>query len=711
MELPESPLRLPDGLLACAVAGPDCALRGSNTRFLEQLDTSAGQLHHRPLVQLFDPEFRAEVAAVCRRVLKGVPHMVVWPARTDGGRLVHCEWQLTPRPDGGLAIAMIPLESERGEARRAREAEGRFRSVPSALAPMVWAAGPDGAIRASNRAWRDFIGGDYPSPDLWRLVLHPEDYTAVMRLRASATLRGPPAVGSYRLRGRDGAYRWIEERVLRQAGENGETLLASCTDVTERRQMSERVEHALARAEGVLAGALDAIVTVDDQNRIVGFNPAAERMFGYSAREIRGHNVIRLMPERFRAGHTERVRSYVERGAPARRLGGLASGVTGLRADGSEFPMDASVSVVQTAQGRLVTAIIRDITEQAQSLQALQDREQRLRLAMESANLGSAEVDLGTGALTASNLAAARLLGLGDDPAGWVVPTFLEPIHPDDREFVRGTVEAIMREDRALDAEFRVLWPDGSAHWVYGRGRLRRGAEGQPQAVYGVLMDIHERKRHEAQLREQSQRVLRAQEDERRRIARELHDQIGQALTAALINLQMLPGSGSPGPVRELYATLGDVLQQVRELSLNLRPSMLDSLGLEAALRWYLERQRALGGFEVELRCPRGQERLPPDLETLVFRLVQEAVTNILRHARARHIRVSVERDGEHAVLTVRDDGVGFDPAEAMARAAQGGSFGVVGMAERAQLAGGSVKFESSPDKGTTVIAVLPLRR
>lgn len=586
MVFPETPLRLPDGLLACAITGADGAFGGFNTRFLEQLDTSAGQLQRRPLVQLFDPEFRAEVAAVCRRVAAGVPHLVVWPARTDGGRVVHCEWQLTPRPGGGLAIALIPLESERGEARRARE---------------------------------------------------------------------------------------IEERVL--------------------------------------AGAPDAIVTVDDQNRIVGFNPAAERMFGYTVREIRGHNVIRLMPERFRTGHTERVRSYVERGAPARRLGGLSSGVTGLRADGSEFPIDASVSVVETAQGRQVTAIIRDITEQAQALQALQDREQRLRLAMESANLGSAEVDLATGALTAGNRAAARLLGLGDDPAGWVVPTFLEPIHPDDREFVRGTVETILREDRALDAEFRVLWPDGSAHWVYGRGRLRRGAEGQPEAVYGVLMDIHERKRQEAQLRELSQRVLGAQEDERRRIARELHDQIGQALTAALINLQMLPRGESPGPVRELHATLGDVLQQVRELSLNLRPSMLDSLGLQAALRWYLERQRELGGFETELCCPEGQERLSPELETLVFRLVQEAVTNILRHARARHIRVSVERDGEHAVLTVRDDGVGFDPKAVMERATQGGSFGVVGMAERAQLAGGTVKFESSPDQGTTVTAVLPLRR
>jgi len=458
----------------------------------------------------------------------------------------------------------------------------------------------------------------------------------------------------------------------------------------------------------VIDTALDAVISIDEHHRIVSFNAAAERMFGYTAAEVTGHNVIRLMPERFRAGHTERARGFASRGGAARRLAGIGSGVVGLRADGTEFPIDASVATGRGPQGQLITAIIRDISDQVATLDALRDSEQRLRLAMESAGLGDVEIDVATGALKLNNLTAARLLGAGDDPAHWVLPTFLEPIDLADRELVRGKVEAIVREDRALDAEIRVNRPDGTQRWVYGRGGLRRGPQGEAEAVIGVVMDITERKENEARLRQLSQGVLAAHEDERRRIARELHDQIGQALTAALINLRMLPAGESQDIVHEVQSTLGDVLQQVRELSLNLRPSMLDTLGLEAALKWYLDRQRALGRFEVHLSCP--PPRLPSGTETLVFRLVQEAVTNILRHARARNLWVGVEARGDTVVLTVRDDGVGFDPKAVLARAYEGGSFGVVGMVERAQLAGGTVTFESVPGQGTTVVAVLPLR-
>jgi len=460
---------------------------------------------------------------------------------------------------------------------------------------------------------------------------------------------------------------------------------------------------------GLFAHLLDAIVAVDAKNRVVGFNAAAERMFGYKAADMLGEDVAQLMPTRFRAGHARRVRAFIDRRASARRLGGLGSGLVGRRADGAEFPIDASVSVVSTARGRLVVAVIRDITGQTRAIQALQDRELHLRLAMDAANLGSAEIDVASGSLRATDAIAARLLGFGEDPALWKSTSFLAPIHPDDREHVGATVQSILRNDQVLDAEFRVVLPDGGVRWLYGRGRLRHGADGAPEAVYGVVMDIHERKLQEARMLELSQRVLVAQEEERRRIARELHDQVGQALTAALINLQLLPGGADSAPAQELRVTLGDVLQQVREMSLNLRPSMLDSLGLEPTLRWYLERQRVLGGFGVELAC-RGA-RLPPELETLVFRLVQEAMTNILRHARAQRVRVTVESDARHAVLTVSDDGVGFDPEEARLRASRGGSFGLVSMAERTQLAGGTLRFDSRPGQGTTLTADLPLGR
>lgn len=709
------PILLADGLLASALTDARGVLCGFNARFLADLGFTARQLAGHPLAHLFDEELRDEVARVLGRVLAGVPHHVVWRTRLASGGEIHCEWQLAPRTlrggdAAGLSLTLVPVEGQRRDWRRLNETQERFRSIASGVAAMVWVSGPDGVIRNSNRAWRDFLGGDYPSRDVWRVVLHPDDYPAVMELRAGATDHGPPRIGAYRLLRHDGRYRWIEERVLRQTGDDGETLMvASCNDITEQREMRERLEHALAQTEGILDGALDAIVTVDQRGRIVSFNPAAEKLFGFKADEILGHRVARLLPARFHQGHLQSLRRFAQGDEAPRRVGGVGSGIMGLRADGTEFPLEASISVIRTPSGLLQTTIIRDISPQVSAMQELTDREARLRLAMDSANLGWAELDADTGRLTV-NQATAHIFGLGDDPKDWVLSNFLEPIFPEDRDFVRKVVETIIREDRQLDAELRIVRPSGEVRWVYGRGRLYRNEEGRPQRVIAVVMDINERKHTESQLRALSQRVLAAHEDERRRIARELHDQIGQSLTAALINLQMLPLDLHSGPAKELQVALSAVLTQVRELSLNLRPSMLDSLGLEAALRWYLERQAALGRFKIELSCP-SSSALPPETETVVFRLVQEAMTNILRHAKARHVRVQVEKSGEEAVVTVHDDGVGFDAAHALARASGGGSFGLLGMRERAELAGGVLEFRSRPGEGTTVTAVLPVKR
>jgi len=306
-------------------------------------------------------------------------------------------------------------------------------------------------------------------------------------------------------------------------------------------------ENAAALTEGILKSAMDAIVTVDERNQIVGFNPAAEQMFGRTAAEVFGQNVVCLMPERFRTGHDERVSGFAERKAGPRRLGG--PGLFGLRPDGSEFPIEASVSRVQTPAGYRVTAIIRDVTPESRALQALQDRKERLQIAMESAGLGGAEVDIAT-----------RRLTLGPNPADWAIDNFITVVHPGDRAAVGEVFETIVREDRPLDAEFRIVRRDGANRWMYARGRLYRDAQGQPRRVVGVLMDIHKRKETEEQLRQLSKRLLAVQEEERRHIARELHDQIGQALTAALINLQMLPLPRDLAPAEDMRTALSGVL-------------------------------------------------------------------------------------------------------------------------------------------------------
>ena len=223
-----------------------------------------------------------------------------------------------------------------------------------------------------------------------------------------------------------------------------------------------------------------------------------------------------------------------------------------------------------------------------------------------------------------------------------------------------------------------------------------------------------ERRMYGHKLQALSRRLVEAQETERRHIARELHDQVGQALTVAQLNLQAiirLPAAETlNGRLNDTLAVLGQVLEQVRSLSLELRPSLLDDLGLPAALRWYTERQAATAGLKIQLVTDPLERRLDPVIETGCFRLVQEALTNVARHARAQNVTVALHEENSHLHLRVRDDGVGFEVATVREQAVRGASLGLLGMEERAALAGGELEFKSAPGRGTEVHAWFPLR-
>jgi len=211
-----------------------------------------------------------------------------------------------------------------------------------------------------------------------------------------------------------------------------------------------------------------------------------------------------------------------------------------------------------------------------------------------------------------------------------------------------------------------------------------------------------------------SHRLVEVQETERRHIARELHDEIGQSLTVAQLNLQgMLQSSVSDSLEPRLIETLEvieRVLEQVQDISLNLRPSLLDDLGLEAAVRWYTDRQAALMGLQARIRLDPLQDRLEPAIETECFRVAQEALTNMARRARARSVAVELRQLDGLLHLRVHDDGVGFDVVTIREKAVRGASLGLLSMEERATLAGGGVEYKSAPGEGTEVHAWFPLK-
>lgn len=280
---------------------------------------------------------------------------------------------------------------------------------------------------------------------------------------------------------------------------------------------------------------------------------------------------------------------------------------------------------------------------------------------------------------------------------------------------------------------------DKAVHWgevvgTYRNEILTRGGErrliawnntelrdpaGKQSGVVSFGEDITEREaanrkldRYACELRHLSRKLLEAQEAERRCIAQELHDEIGQSLTVLKLNLDSLRKDGQPlsGNLSNALAIADDIGQRIQKLCLDLRPTILDDLGLLPALRWYLNRLARNSTLGIHYCADPSIGRLPPTVETACFRVAQEAMTNSARHARARHLSVALEQKHQRLQLTVRDDGIGFDVPETRRRSAECPTVGLLGMQERVSLVGGTLEIRSRIGCGTELEACFPLQ-
>jgi PAS domain S-box-containing protein len=352
----------------------------------------------------------------------------------------------------------------------------------------------------------------------------------------------------------------------------------------------------------------------------------------------------------------------------------------------------------------------------AAALQRLVDRmdpqEGRYRMLFEHSPLPMWVVDIQTQRFLAVNEAAIRLYGY--EREAFAAMTFSQLGVPEAAErfgdFVRRASGAVTRGAfRHVTRGGASLDIDAIGHLVVWRGRAARLV---------VLNDITEQKRtqkelevSEERLRALSRRLLEVQEAERARLARDLHDDVGQSLTALAIQLGSLARAAGPvsNRVLECLDTARHALERVRQLSLSLRPLQLDDLGLTAALRSHLDRQASIGALTPHFDAADAPHEVAADVETACFRVAQEAITNVLRHARARNLWLRLFTAGGELALSVRDDGQGFDLEAARRRGAAGASLGLVGMEERVALAGGRLELRSAPGQGTVLLATFAL--
>jgi PAS domain S-box-containing protein len=368
----------------------------------------------------------------------------------------------------------------------------------------------------------------------------------------------------------------------------------------------------------------------------------------------------------------------------------------------SKFPVfDAGGAVVG------VGTVATDITERKLAEQALREQRTLLAEAQKLAGLGSWEWDPASGRVSWSDEMYA-IYGVSAQAFRPSFESYLERIHPEDRARAASTVALALMDHRPFSMDERIVRPDGAVRQLRSHGEVVRDEAGRPLKVVGACMDVTEQKMAEAALRALTRRLVQAEETERRRIARELHDRVGQNLSALNINLDILLGHLGEGELRrrleDSLKLVDGTLQSIENVMADLRPALLDEYGLAAALEWYGKEYSQRTGIRVAIAARQGDNGLRPEASVALFRIAQEALNNAAKHSSAKRITVELEeRDGE-LVLSVSDDGKGFDPLNAPR-----GRWGMTTMRERAEAAGGRLSVDSAPGSGTTVRATLPL--
>jgi len=521
-------------------------------------------------------------------------------------------------------------------------------------------------------------------------------------------------------RRRDGSTYPVEVHLQLANADEPPLFVAIIQDITERKRAEQALRDNEVRLAGLINTAMDAIITFDEEQQVVLFNSAAERIFRRTAAEVMGKSIHQFIPERFHFTHDEQMRQFGNSDSPVRQMGERRQ-VVGLLPDGSEFPAEASILQLEVSGKRFFTVILRDISERKRAYEALRESQTLLEMILDSIPQGVFWKDRNSVYLGA-NRVTREAVGL-DNPESIVGLTNfqLPSATPEEAKYFTLKDREVMDSNQPQFGIVETITrSDGSIIWLETNKLPMHDAEGHVIGILGTSQDITERKRADDELRASRERLqvlsrqlLNAQEAERRHIARELHDQIGQSLTAIKLNLKMLQPSAHETPthtiLHETIAVVDQTLEQVRTLSLELRPSMLDDLGLAAALRWYLDRQAQRAGFSVQFASELSGGDVSKEIETTCFRVAQEIVTNIARHARAQNVRVELRRLDTELELFIQDDGVGFDLTAAREQAPHETSLGLLGMQERLLIVGGRLDIQTAPSRGTEVHVRFPL--
>jgi len=456
----------------------------------------------------------------------------------------------------------------------------------------------------------------------------------------------------------------------------------------------------------------EAVIATDSEGRITFLNPIAAALTGWQVEEALGQpigNVLKLINEK--SGMT--ADNEVLRVLKEKQVLSVTNHIDLVTRDGREIPVEHSAAPILAAKGKVigVVLIFRDVAERRQEQIAIAEQAALLELTQDSVFV----IDMEGAVLFWSRGAEVMFGYTKAQAAGKIAHELLRT------EFLYPFAEIIAELLRVghWEGDLIKTAQDGRRVVVTGRWALQWGKRGHAPRVLVINSDITERKRGEEslvlqreQLRALAERLQWVREEDRKRVARDLHDEIGQILTAIKMDMtwiiRHLPQSEVEvlARVKESIPLIDDGVKSVRAICSGLRPGVLDDLGLAAAIEWQATDFASRNGVQCQVSVPPVDLHLDGDRATATFRIFQECLTNVIRHAQAKSVRVALCQEEESILLVVEDDGIGFSESGLSNTL---GSLGLLGMKERAQFCGGDVHISSSPGNGTTVTVRVPV--
>jgi PAS domain S-box-containing protein len=456
----------------------------------------------------------------------------------------------------------------------------------------------------------------------------------------------------------------------------------------------------------------DAVIATDSNARITFLNSVAATLTGWQSEEAHNQplqDVFKIINEQTGMGADDEVLRVLEE----RQTLTVTKNVALIARDGREIPVEHSAAPILAGGGKVIGVVLvfRDVGERQQEQEATAEQAALLELTQDSVFV----IDM-DGTIRFWSRGAEAMLGYSkSQAAGKISHDLLRSEFPQPLAEIRAELMRVGHWEGDLVKTAQ----DGRRIVVASRWALQWGKRDQAPRVLVINSDITERKRGEEslvlqreQLRALAKRLQWVREEDRKRVARDLHDQIGQILTAIKMNMtwmtRHLPESEVEVLARltESIQLINDGVKSVRTICSGLRPGVLDDLGLAAAIEWQASEFASRNGVRCQVSVPPVDLHLDGDRATATFRIFQECLTNVIRHARAKSVRVSLRQEDENILLVVEDDGIGFcesDLSESL------GSLGLLGMKERAQFCGGNVDISSSPGNGTTVNVRVPV--